>query len=137
MSEETKDSLLNQRKIAGVNKGKERKHSFDVDCSHIQEDFVGRFHVHHPTQMEKIDIGVKRTRLLDGLDQQIDVETKNIAHIIATLDTVMDSFPEWFDLKDPYIDYEVLESVYMKYAEWMRIFRDGRKRKATSEGAGS
>ena len=53
----------------------------------------------------------------------VDVFTGNIAHISATLDTVLDSKPTWFDIENPELDYEILEAVYMEYLNWADTFR--------------
>lgn len=113
---------LRSRNLAEVNKGKRRTHTFRVDFTDINPDFVGTLTVHHPTQLERIQIGITKANLLGGLTN-VDVMTDNIAHVISTLDVVLDDKPQWFDIDSDELDYEILESVFLEYVEWMNSFR--------------
>jgi hypothetical protein len=104
----------------GIQQGKGRTKDFDINLTEIDEKYVGRFKVHHPSIIDKMNIGVLKTKMLQGL--AVDVVTDNIAHMTATLTFVLDDFPEWFKVNEIY-DYEVLEAVYDEYAEWYNSFR--------------
>lgn len=101
--------------------GNKRELVTQIDATHIDPSYVGTFKFHHPTVMENMRIGVVKSQLLGGLTN-VDVLTDNIAHMVATLSVVLDSKPDWFDVENMY-DYELLEIVYDKYAEWYNSFR--------------
>lgn len=111
--------------VLGVQQGKRRTHTVEIDLSHIDPEYVGTFKFHHPSLMEKVEIGTIKAQLLKGLPQgSIDVIADNIAHMAATLQVVLDVYPKWFtlDLTQMY-DYEVLDAVYEEYAQWYESFR--------------
>jgi len=108
--------------LQSINQGKRRTYTFKVDFSEISENFVGEFTVHHPSQMERLQVGVIKAQLLGGV-QPLDVLTDNIAQIISTLDVVIDKKPDWFDPFSDDLDYEVLEAVYLEYMKWVDSFR--------------
>jgi hypothetical protein len=105
-----------------INQGKRRTYTFKVDFSEIDERFVGTFTVHHPSQMERLQVGVLKAQLLGGV-VPLDTMTDNIATIVATLDVVLDEKPDWFDVFDDRLDYEILEAVYIEYINWVNSFR--------------
>lgn len=108
--------------LRNIHLGKKRTHTFKVDFSDINEEFIGTFTVHYPSQMERLQIGVTKSALLGG-NLEVDVMTDNIAHIISTLDVVLDSKPDWFDVHDPDISYDMLEAIYQEYINWVGSFR--------------
>src|SRR6185312_12160675 len=112
--------------LGQINQGKKRKHSFNVDFSEINPDFVGRFVVHHPSQMERLQIGVIISQLLGGT-LNVDTMTYNIDMIVATLDTVVEESPNWFNPHRDDLDYDILESVYLEYTNWLNSFRKNTK----------
>lgn len=114
---------LRSKNLNDINKGKLRTKSVNLDFTDIDPTFVGNVVFHYPSQMERMSIGVQRAQLLGG-NIDVDVQTGNLAHIIATLDNVMDSKPDWFDVYSPQLEYEILEAVYDEYAEWERNFRN-------------
>lgn len=107
--------------LSNVNMGNKRTHTIEVDFSDVEESFVGKIVVHYPSQIEKMQIGVTKANFLGGVE--VDVTTNNIAHILATLNTVVDHKPDWFSPDDPRIDYSMLEEVYMEYIKWHDTFR--------------
>lgn len=104
-----------------VNQGKRRTHAFNVDFTEYNPEFHGKFIVHYPTQLERLRIGVTKSELLGG--HTVDVTTDNIAHITATLDTILDMKPDWFDMDNEELDYNMLEAIYMEYLNWANSFR--------------
>lgn len=112
---------LMSRNLANINMGNQRKHTIPVDFSSVEETFVGSVVVHYPSQIERLRIGVLKSSMLGGVE--VDVPTNNIAHIMSTLDVVIDSKPEWLDVNDPRIEYEMLEHIYLQYHEWCDTFR--------------
>lgn len=118
-----------QLRYAGMNvmAGKQRVTNVDIDLSSIDPDYIGKFKFHHPTVMERMQIGVLKAQMLQGLEGRVDVLTDNIAHMSATLEVVLDHAPEWFNAGAIY-DYEVLDAVYEEYAKWLATFRRGSKK---------
>lgn len=113
---------LRSRALNDIRQGNKQTHSFRVDYSEINEDFVGIFEVHRPSIMEQMQMGVVKTQLLGGVTD-VDVFTDNIAIMISTLDTILDKSPSWFNPWDDQLSYEILESVYTEYQEWYSNFR--------------
>lgn len=112
--------------LGKVNQGSNLTYAFNVDFTDINPTFIGKFIVHRPSQMQRMQIGVTKSVLLGG-NLNVDTMTDNIAHIIATLDNVLDHKPDWFNVFDPMLDYDILESVYLEYTKWMDTFRRGGK----------
>jgi hypothetical protein len=111
------------RKVGqGIQQGKKRTLTTQIDLSHIDPDYVGNFKFHHPTVFERMQIGVLKSQLLAGFEGKTDIMTDNIAHMTSALQVVVDSSPDWFNVRDMY-DYEVLEGVYDTYIKWVDSFR--------------
>lgn len=115
-----------------INMGNKRTHSFKVDFTDEVEGFEGVFEVHYPSQLERLDMGVLKSRLLGG-NFEVAVATDNIAHVISTLDVVLDTSPEWFKVDNPDLTYEMMEAIYVEYDEWVSSFRSS-ARKNTNSG---
>lgn len=113
---------LTSDSLGKINQGKRRTHSFNVDFTDEVEGFEGTFQVHYPSQIERLDMGVLKSQLLGG-NLEVSIPTDNIAHIISTLDIVLDQRPSWFDVGNPDLTYEMMEAVYMEYSEWVDSFR--------------
>lgn len=97
-------------------------HTFNVDVTVPSgENFKGSFSVHRPTIGERIRIGVQEGRELQGL-ANVDFLTSNLAHILATLDVVVDSNPVWWKPRD-LVDLEVMQAVYDKYIDYLQGFQ--------------
>jgi hypothetical protein len=111
------------RMLHGVNQGVKRTHSFDVDFTEqYGEKFKGRFTVHHPSQMERMRIGILQSQLTGGY-APMDDRTDNLVLMIATLDTVLDTKPAWFDVTSDDVEYEMILEVFLEYRKWMDSFR--------------
>lgn len=121
--EENKNRELGQE----ILKGTKRIKSVQLDFTDINEEFVGTFKFHHPSLIERMNIGVAKSRMLDGLEGRVDVLTDNIAHMTATLNFVLDEAPEWFDVNNPLLEYEILDKVFDTYIEWFNSFRKQNK----------
>lgn len=117
---------------AQIQAGNRRTHTAELDLTHIDESYKGTFKYHHPSLIERMQIGVIKTQLLQGLEGVVDVFTDNIAHMTATLEIVLDEAPEWFRL-DAIYDYEVLDAVYEEYIGWYNSFRK-RDKDSNNEG---
>ena len=113
---------LRLESLAKINQGKKRTYEFNVDFKEVNPEFVGKVVVHYPSQIERIQIGVTRSALLGG-NLEVDVITNNLAFMAATLDTVLDSKPDWLDMGNPDLEYEVLLAVYEEYEKWVSSFR--------------
>ena len=124
---------LKSNTLNKINLGKRRTHTFNVDFSDIDPEFVGKFTLHYPSQIERLQIGVTKSALLGG-NLNVDTRTDDIAHIIATLDVVTDVSPSWFDVTDDRVAYDILESVFIEYMNWVDSFR---KRPEASNDTGS
>lgn len=124
------------RTLHGVNQGVRRTHTFRVDFSaDFGDKFKGSFTVHHPSQMERMRIGILQSQLTGGIPP-MDARTDNLVVMIATLDTVLDDKPEWFDVYSDDLEYEVLYSVFMEYTNWIESFRKRPKRDNNEEVSG-
>lgn len=131
---QTEPQLL--RILQGINQGNKRTHTFNVDFSEkFGEKFKGKFTVHYPSQMEVMRIGILQSQLLGGV-APMDARTDNLVFIISTLDTILDTAPDWFNIMDPDLEYEMLEGVYREYANWKDSFRRGAKQDNTGEVSG-
>lgn len=127
MNNTSKDLVtLRKEAVSGIIKGKKRTHEFDVDFSDVDSTFVGTFKIHQPSQVELLDIGVLKSKLLNGAINP-DVKVENLAIIMATLEHVCDEVPEWFNVTDPDISYEILEAIFLKYNDWVNTFRKPNK----------
>lgn len=111
--------------VVGIQQGRRRTHTVEIDLSHIDPEYVGTFKFHHPSLMEKVEIGTIKASLLKGLPQgSVDIVADNIAHMTATLQVVLDSYPQWFELDiNKMYEYEILDEVYEEYAQWYDSFR--------------
>lgn len=114
--------MNNERLLGqGIAQGKQRTHEKTFNFSDINPDFIGKFKFHHPSLVDRMNIGVLKSQMLQGLPM-VDVMTDNIAHMTSTLTFVLEEFPEWFKMNEIY-EYEVLEKVYDEYTEWVNSFR--------------
>jgi hypothetical protein len=101
-------------------------HTFNIDITVPSgENFKGSFSVHRPTIGERIRIGVQEGRELQGLIN-VDMLTSNLAHILSTLEIVVDTFPVWWKPRD-LKDMEVLQAVYEKYIDYLLEFQGSPK----------
>ena len=114
--------MNNERLLGqGIAAGKNRTHEKTFNFIDINPDYVGKFKFHHPSLVDRMNIGVLKSQMLQGLPM-VDVMTDNIAHMTSTLTFVLDEFPEWFKMNEIY-EYEILEQVYDEYTEWVNSFR--------------
>lgn len=127
---------LRSEALAKINLGKKRIHSFLVDYTDIDPEFTGKITVHYPSQIERMQIGVIRSTLLGG-NLDVDTVTFNIAHITATLEVVLDGKPDWFDISNPYLEYEILLAVYDEYDKWVSSFRKPAKTEPITGDSGN
>lgn len=124
---------LRSSALGKVNQGKRRTYSFYAEFTDIDSKFKrGKFVVHYPSVFERMQIGVTKAALLGGGGLSVDVLTDNIAHIIATLDNVVDEHPDWFDVGDEDLEYDILEAVFTEYQNWVNQFRTGTQQPDTS-----
>lgn len=125
---------LRLENLQKINLGNRRVKSISVDFSHINPKFVGTFVVHHPSQIENIEIGVIRAELLNG-NLNVDEMTDNLVTSISSLEVVLDSYPEWYNPFDPELDYEILEHLFVEYIKWVNSFRLQRTTKPTGDSS--
>lgn len=118
--------LLRLENLQKINMGNRRTKNISVDFRNLDNRFVGTFVVHYPSQMENIEIGVIRTELLMG-NKNIDNLTDNLVTALATLEVVLDAFPDWFNPYDEKVEYEVLEYIFVEYITWVNSFRGQRE----------
>ncbi|QKE56372.1 tail assembly protein [Bacillus phage YungSlug] len=104
-----------------IAQGNKRTLTTQIDLTDINPAYVGTFKFHHPTVLERMQIGVMKTNMLGGMPAT-DVLTDNIAHMTAILSYACDEMPNWFKVDEIY-DYEVLDRVYEVYNEWYGSFR--------------
>jgi hypothetical protein len=108
--------------IAKTDKKLLNTHSFTISYKNSKgEEFSGSFTVHRPTIGELMRIGVKEASELGGLTN-VDINTSIIAHMLASLDVVVDMKPEWWKPREMR-DLEVLQEVYEKYLDYLRTFQ--------------
>lgn len=120
--------------------GKKRTLKKQLDFSRFNPEWVGTFVFHYPSLFDQMQIGVAKARMLAGVPMQsVDPLTDNIAHMVATLNVVLDSAPDWFKVDElDYDDYEMLDEVYETYASWRESFRKGNQQsdhQGDSQGA--
>lgn len=96
-------------------------YTFSVDIKVGDESFIGTFTVHRPNVGELVRIGVSEAQKLGGLSN-VDAMTQMVAHMVATLETVVDIKPDWWKPNEIY-DMEVLQGVFEKYLDYLRTFQ--------------
>jgi hypothetical protein len=111
---------------SGIQKGKKRTLVKQLDFTEFDPEYVGTFKFHHPSVLERMQIGVIKSQMLQGLEGRVDIVTDNIAHMTATLQVVMDDAPVWFQVSE-IEDYEILDTVYEEYIQWYNSFRRANK----------
>jgi hypothetical protein len=117
---------LREKMLNRINQGKKVQHVIKIDFSDLDPRFVGNFVIHKASNMERLNIG-RITSALKGGDDKVDNRTHNIATIIATLEVLLDEKPDWFDVFDPEIEYEILEEIYAQYLDFIGNFRNRAK----------
>ena len=105
-------------------------HTFKLELSIPSGDFSGTFTMHRPTIAERIQIGTKEARELEGL-ANIDFFTSNLAHMVAVFDVLLDDKPTWFVPRELH-DVEVLQAVYAKYVDFLNEFLERPKPQGNS-----
>jgi len=61
---------------------------------------TGDFTIKFPSIMERVGIGVKRAKILDGAQSQsMDKFSDDLAFMVAYLDTVLEERPKWFNFE--------------------------------------
>lgn len=88
----------------------------------LGEPLSGSFTVHRPNMGELLRIGVSEARDLGGMTN-VDLETSMLAHIIVTLEVIVDLNPTWWKPRE-IRDVEVLQAVYGKYLDYLREFQN-------------
>ena len=103
-------------------------HSFQVEfVTATGQELAGTFSVHRPSIGEQIRIGVVEARELGGLSN-VDNITAMFARMLATLEVVVDTHPEWWKPRD-LKDLEVMQGVYEKYVDYLQQFSGRSKSK--------
>ncbi|ACI90987.1 gp10.2 [Bacillus phage SPO1] len=116
-------SIDNLTKLASeIAQGTKRTYTHEMDYSHIDPRFVGKIVFHHPSQLEQMQIGIRRAALLGGI-VPMDVKTDNLVLMLATFEQVIDYKPDWFDFNNPELDYEILVDAFKAYDNWYHSFR--------------
>jgi hypothetical protein len=96
-------------------------HTFKIDMKAPSgEEFAGSFTIHRPTIGERINIGITEAQRLGGLSN-IDLYTGGLAHMVATLEIIVDDSPIWWKPQELH-DVEVITEVYNKYIEYLNTF---------------
>jgi len=97
-------------------------HTFKIEMKMPSgEEFSGSFTIHRPTIGERITIGVLEAQRLIGLSN-VDLYTGGLAHMVATLETVVDDAPIWWKPQD-LRDVEVIQEVYTQYINFLNTFQ--------------
>jgi len=107
--------------------GRTRKYTVNIDCTDLKEGCHGQFTFHYPSLMERLQMGVRRSQLLDGIpENSVDLVTMNIAIMLSTLDVVIDQAPDWFNAANlDSDDILILKRVFEEYVDWQNSFRGG------------
>ncbi len=117
----------------GLVNGSRKTKTVDIDCTDIDESYIGKFKFHYPSLVERVKIGTDQANMLNGLPRQsIDVMTNNIAYATAILMNVIDYCPDWFKLNQ-IGDPDILFKVFNAYSEWADSFRQSNKRTETGK----
>jgi len=131
--------VLRSKVHNNIQLGTNLTHEFAADFTDINPKFTGTFKVRRPSQLDRMQMGILKATLLNG-NTNVDVLTENIATIVSTLEIVLLDRPEWFDIDNPDLEYEILEAVYVEYLKWDASFRrraDDSEHRGNSEDAGS
>lgn len=95
-------------------------------------EFVVKF----PSLLDKVKIGAKRVKLLDGANPEfVDVITDNTAYFLATLTTVVIKTPLSFNW-DKLSDYVFISRLFELYTNWEQSFRTGDGANPDTESSG-
>lgn len=107
----------------GLVNGSRKTKVVSVDCTDINEGYIGKFKFHYPSLVERVKMGTDQANMLNGLPREsIDNMTNDIAYASSILMNVIDYCPDWFKLNQ-IGDPEVLFRVFKAYADWVDSFR--------------
>jgi len=85
------------------------------------ETFNGTFVMHRPTIGERLRIAISEAQKLGGLSN-IDPYSSGIAHMVATLEVVVDKAPAWWKPEE-LRDLEVVQAVWEFYVTRLQEFQ--------------
>lgn len=104
------------------NKNLSNSFTYEMDMKvNSGETFKGTFALHRPTIGERLKIGVLEAQKLGGL-ANIDAYTSGIAHMVATLEVVVDKAPVWWKPEE-LRDLEVMQAVWEFYINRLQEFQ--------------
>jgi hypothetical protein len=97
-------------------------HTFKIDKRMpYGATYEGTFTIHRPTVGEKMKIGVLEAMELGGMNN-IDNLVSGLAHIVATLDVIIDDHPIWWEPRK-LRDVEVIQAVWEEYINYLNEFQ--------------
>lgn len=101
------------------------ENSLTVEIKAEDWGYEGAISLRRPSIDEERKIGVRTAAYLEG-KVGVDVKTENLCIFLASFDVCCDwkNAPEWWNPREmPGSDYELLEHVYTRFAEWLQSFR--------------
>jgi len=117
---------MDKKELVNVN-------SFTISVKNVQGyEYSGTFTVHRPNMGELIRIGVKEAGDLGGLTN-VDLVTSLLAHMICTLEVLVDTHPDWWKPRE-IKDMEVVQEVFDKLQTFLREFQIPYKPKPENPG---
>ena len=118
--EKENEKMADEEKLE--NKNLTNSFTYEMDMKvNSGETFKGTFTIHRPTIGERLKIGVLEAQKIGGL-ANIDVYTSGIAHMVATLEVVIDKAPVWWKPEE-IRDLEVVQAVWEFYINRLQEFQ--------------
>lgn len=128
------ENLEKIRKLSTqVRQGTGLQHDLEIDfVTSTGEVLTGTVVVHRPSMAEYLQMGVIKGRYISKYvgkeyvrPEYIDSTIQYLAHMLATMQVVVDQCPPWFMDLENLRDFDVLNHVYTQYEQWVNSFRTG------------
>jgi hypothetical protein len=111
------------------------ENNLSVEIKADEWGYEGKISLRRPSIDEERKIGVRTAAYLEG-KIGVDVKTENLCIFLASFDVCCDwkNAPEWWNPREmPGSDYELLEFVYGRFAEWLQSFRQRIRRQSQGD----
>lgn len=109
--------------LSGIIDPEVQEYEFEFSCTIDGEKQKGVFKVKYPSIMDRIKIGVLKSKYLDGLEERkVDISTSNMVFMLSLVDTLIVKKPSWFEVSKM-TELEELVQLYEVVNNWISRFR--------------
>lgn len=109
--------------LSGIIDPEVQEYEFEFSCTVEGEKRKGVFKVKYPSIMDRIKIGVLKSKYLEGLEEsKVDVSTSNMVFMLSLVDTLLVKQPSWFNVSKM-TELEELIQLYEVVNNWIARFR--------------